>query len=336
MTIEIEKLEQLDNLLSKSCKGLYKGFTKSKEDIDLTVVKTGIFSIDLNIGGWPLGRIVEIRGATSSGKTSLSLSLIAKLQQRHYNSLWIDAESVYTDKYARACGVDTERLGVLKPNNMEECLEALRIVTKSGAVHFIWVDSLAALIPSEQEDKDITGGQLGRRAALMSKILPELSRNCGASECSIIWLNQERVGNLSTYGNPNVGTGGKALPYYSSLIIETRKGAYTEDKSIKLGHQCHIKITKSKLLSCLPFTEFDLPLKYFDSNTEEAGIDFIEDLFKVAIQLGAISKAGSYFSFKDKKAQGTSSFIELIKSDNQLFESIFNTTLELYAKKERD
>jgi len=334
MGIDLDKLEQLDNLLSKSCKGVYKGFTKSKEEIDLVLVKTGIFSIDHYIGGWPLGRLIEIRGATSSGKTSLSLSIIGKLQEKGYNSFWIDAESVYTDKYARACGVDVDRLGMLKPSNMEECLEALRIITKSGAVEYIWIDSLAALIPSEQEDKDIAGGQLGRRAALMSKILPELSRNCGANNCSLIWLNQERVGSINSYGNPNVGTGGKALPYYSSLILETRRGVFTEDKSIRLGHQCHIKVTKSKLVTCLPYTEFDLPLRYFNPQTNEAGIDFIDDLVKIAIQVGCIVKQGSYYSYLDTRTHGLAPLTEYIRNNPSIFESLLNTTLETYAKKE--
>jgi recombination protein RecA len=317
---QVEQLKALDKLLSSSCKGAYSGTYMKGNHQQVTYVPTGCPSLDKLLVGWPLGRVIECRGGFSSGKSTLSLFLIGAMQRAGYINMLIDAEAVYTEEYGQACGVDNNSLIYLRPNTMEDCIEAIRIGLNSGLIKFIWIDSLSALVPNNEVSKDVGEGTLAIRARLMSTYLPQIVNLCAKHAASVIWLNQERTTNIGGYGPSKSGTGGKALPYYASLILETSKDGYIEEGANKVGHNMKIKVTKSKL-SAKPFTEVTLPINYPNSD-KSVGVDVTQDVINQAVSLGIVEKRASWVLYKDIKEQGFTNFSNLIISNKELFEEI--------------
>lgn len=323
----LEELKNLDKLISSSCKGTYKGKYINEYKAETKYINTECVSIDLLLKGLPLGRIIECRGGYSSGKSTLCFYLIGAMQKKGYINMLIDSEASYTEDYGELCGINTEDLIYLRPDSMEDCIEGIRVGLSSGLIKFIWIDSLSALVPSNEVDKDIGGGTLATRARLMSTYLPQIVNLCAKYEASVIWINQERTTNIGGYGASKSGTGGKALPFYASLILDISKESYIEDDD-KIGQNTKIKVIKSKL-KAKPFQEAIIPINYPNYDNGIGGVDLETDMLNKAIDLGIIEKRGSWFIFEDEKEQGQSKIIDLIKQRPDLKERVKNNLYKI-------
>jgi len=306
--VKEEDLKQLDKLISSSCKGTYRSQYSKSYKADTKYVNTDCVSLDVLLKGWPVGRVVEFRGGYSSGKSTLCFYLIGAMQKNGYLNMLIDSEATYTEDYGKLCGIDTDKLIYLRPDSMEDCIEAIRIGLSSNLIKFIWIDSLSALVPSNEVSKDIGGGTLAARARLMSTYLPQIVNLCAKYEASVIWTNQERTSSIGGYGPSKAGTGGKALPYYASLILTINKQSYIEDNE-KDGHISEITVLKSKL-KAKPFQKALIPIRYPDE--DKGGLDIDTDIINNAIDLGIVQKKGSWYSFGELKEQGLNNFLKAI------------------------
>ena len=325
---QVDKLKALDKLLSSSCKGTFNGTYIKSSPQEVTYIPTECPSLDRLLGGLPLGRVIEFRGGYSSGKSSLSLYLIGVMQKAGYINMMIDAEAVYTEEYGEACGVDNNTLIYLRPNTMEDCIEAIRIGLSSDLIKFIWIDSLSALVPNNEVTKDVGEGTLAVRARLMSSYLPQIVNLCARHNASVIWLNQERTSNIGGYGPSKAGTGGKALPFYASLILEVSRESYIEEAGVKLGHNIRLKVIKSKL-TAKPFSEATIPLNY-PSSSKPTGIDVTQDVINQVIQCNIVQRKGSWVCYKDIKEQGIVNFSNLVYQNPQLlaeFKTLLSSNL---------
>ena len=278
--------------------------------LKVDAISTGSLTLDLatGIGGLPKGRIIEIYGPESSGKTTLALHCVAECQKLGGEAAFIDAEHALDPTYAQALGVNVDSLLVSQPDNGEQALEITEQLVRSGAVDIIVVDSVAALVPRSELEGDMGDSHVGLHARLMSQALRKLTGAINKSNCIIIFINQlrEKVGVI--YGNPEVTTGGRALKFYSSMRIDVRKTEQLKAPGNEfIGSRTRAKIVKNKVAP--PFKQAEFDIMY------GTGIDKIGEIADLAVTLGIVSKGGAWFTYGEERFQGKEKFKEYIKAN---------------------
>ena len=298
-----------------------------KERVDVDVIPSGSLLIDevLGVGGYPRGRIIEIFGPESSGKTTLALHAIAECQRQGGRAAFIDAEHAIDPVYAKNLGVDIDELILSQPDNGEQALEIVEMLAKSKAIDLIVVDSVAALVPQSEIDGLMSDNSVGSQARLMSKAMRKLVGFLNKASCAIIFLNQlrEKVGVM--YGNPETTSGGRALKYSASIRIDIRRTEALKTGSEIYGNTCKVKIVKNKVAP--PFKQCEIDIIYGQGISKEG------EILDRSVALGIIKKCGSWFEYNGSKiAQGRESAKDYIKNNPavaaELLEKITTGTIE--------
>ncbi|MDO4626728.1 MAG: recombinase RecA [Pasteurellaceae bacterium] len=266
-----------------------------KPDMDVETISTGSISLDaaLGIGGLPMGRIVEIFGPESSGKTTLTLSVIAEAQKAGKVCAFIDAEHALDPIYAANLGVDVKELYISQPDNGEQALEICDALVRSGAIDVIIVDSVAALTPKAEIEGDMGDSHVGLQARLMSQALRKLTGQIKNSNCLVVFINQIRMKIGVMFGNPETTTGGNALKFYSSVRLDIRRVGSVKEGDQAIGNETRVKVVKNKLAA--PFKQVDFQIMYGE------GISKVGELIELGAIAKLIKKSGSWYAYKDIK-----------------------------------
>lgn len=321
MSENAEKQKALQLTLDKLEKSYGKGAVMKLSDesvIDVPSIPTGSVSLDiaLGIGGVPRGRIVEIYGPESSGKTTLTLHCIAEAQKQGGMAAFIDAEHAFDRVYAEKLGIDTENLLISQPDNGEQALEIAEHLIRSGAIDIIVIDSVAALVPKAELEGEMGDSKMGLQARLMSQALRKLTGAINKTGCTCIFINQlrEKIGVM--FGNPETTTGGNALKFYSSVRLDIRRiGQIKESADNVLGNRTRVKVVKNKVAPPFKVVEFDI--MYGE------GISKVGEIIDLGVELGIINKAGSWFSYKGNKlGQGRDSVKSLLLDNPELMDEM--------------
>lgn len=297
--------------------------------LKIDAISTGSLTLDLatGIGGLPKGRIIEIYGPESSGKTTLALHCVAQAQKQGGEAAFIDAEHALDPDYAANLGVDVDSLLVSQPDNGEQALEITEQLVRSAAIDIIVVDSVAALVPKSEIEGDMGDSHVGLHARLMSQALRKLAGAINKSNCIIVFINQlrEKVGVM--YGNPEVTTGGRALKFYATMRIDVRKGEAIKVGSDTIGSHTKVKIVKNKVAPPFKNAEFDIMYG--------TGIDRNGEICDVAVEEGIIKKSGSWFSYGDKRlGQGREKVKELFVNEPEFADEITQKVMAALKSKE--
>lgn len=285
--------------------------------MDIDTISTGSLSLDIatGIGGYPLGRIIEIYGPESSGKTTLAIHAVAEAQKIGLKAAYIDAENAFDREYASALGVDVNRLYFAQPDCGEDCLDIATKLISSGKIGICVIDSVAALIPKAELEGAMGDSRVGLQARLMSQALRKMVGIIKKSNCLCIFINQirEKIGVL--FGNPETTTGGNALKFYASMRLEVRKSSQIKDGDEVTANLTKVKIVKNKCAP--PFRKAEFEIEY------GKGINKFNEVIEMAINLDIIHKSGSWFSYDNTKiGQGKQTVIEILKDNPELFEEI--------------
>ena len=320
-------MDKREQALSEAFKAIEKQFGKGsimklgdEADHKIDFVSTGSLALNasLGIGGYPRGRIIEIYGHESSGKTTLALHAIAEVQKAGGYAAFIDAEHALDPNYAKNLGVDIDNLILSQPDTGEQALEITEALIRSGAVEIVVIDSVAALVPQAENDGDMGQAQVGAQARLMSQAMRKLSGIINKTNCIAIFINQirEKVG--IAYGNPETTTGGKALKFYSSIRLEVRKGEAIKNGTEIVGNKVAIKVVKNKVAP--PFKVANVDVIY------GSGISKCGELIDFAVENNVIVKSGSWFSYNGEKiGQGRENVKEYLNNNQGIY-------LEIEAK----
>ena len=295
----------------------------SQPDQNLDVVSTGSFTLDLalGVGGLPRGRIVEIYGPESSGKTTLTLHILAEMQKLGGTCAFIDAEHALDVKYAKALGVKVDDLLLSQPDSGEQALEIAEALVRSGAIDVLVVDSVAALTTKAEIDGEMGDSHVGQLARLMSQAMRKLTAVISKSKCVAIFINQvrEKIGVM--YGNPETTPGGRALKFYASVRMEVRRGEPIKDGSSQIGNRTKVKINKNKVAP--PFREAEFDILYGQ------GISRTGEVIDVAVELGIVKKGGAWFSYEDQKlGQGRENAKKTLEENPDLMKEIEDKIME--------
>ena len=318
--INPEKLKVLSAVMDKIEKDFGKGAImkmSSKRVDEVPVIPSGSITIDqaLGIGGYPKGRVIEIFGPESSGKTTLAIHAIAEAQKAGGIAAFIDAEHAFDSAYARKLGVDIDELLISQPDNGEQALEIADHLIRSSAIDIVVIDSVAALTPKAEIEGEMGESKMGLQARLMSQALRKLTASISKTRTVCIFINQLRDKIGVVYGNPETTTGGNALKFYASVRIDIRKASVIKDGEEQLGARAKVKIVKNKLAP--PFRRAEFDIMYGE------GISKIGEIIDLGVDLGILKKSGSWFSYGERKiGQGRDSVKELLKSDEALRDEI--------------
>lgn len=262
--------------------------------VDVELISSGALSLDLALGGgYPKGRIVEVYGPESSGKTTLTLHAIAEMQKKGGTAAFIDAEHALDPAYARRLGVDTDNLLVSQPDNGEQALEIVETLVRSNAVDLIVVDSVAALVPQAEIDGEMGDSHMGLQARLMSQALRKLTGSINKSKTIVIFINQIRMKIGVMFGNPETTTGGNALKFYASVRLDIRRTGQIKAGEDIIGNRTKVKVVKNKIAPPFRVAEFDIMYN--------EGISKTGDVLDLAVQHGIVGKAGAWFDYADAK-----------------------------------
>lgn len=331
MELETSQKEQiLKSVISQIEKEFGKGSIMKlgqQERLQVEAISTGSLVLDLalGVGGFPRGRISEIFGQESSGKTTLALTAIANAQKNGGIAAFIDAEHALDPEYAKKLGVDIDNLYISQPDSGEQALAIVEMLAKSNAVDIIVIDSVAALVPQAEIEGQIGDQFIGLQARLMSQALRKLTTIVGKSKTAVIFINQvrEKVGVM--FGNPETTPGGRALKFYASVRIELRKIDNIKKGEVNVGARVKAKVVKNKVAP--PFREAQFNIIF------GKGIDKIGEIADLATELNIISKSGSWYSFGDEKiGQGKEKLIEYLENNPNLVEEIENKIKEIMSK----
>ena len=284
---------------------------------DVQVIPSGSVALDhaLGVGGYPRGRIIEIYGPESSGKTTLAIHAIAEAQKQGGIAAMIDAEHAFDRTYAKALGVNLETLLISQPDNGEQALEIADNLIRSGAVDIVVIDSVAALTPKAEIEGEMGDNKVGLQARLMSQALRKLTANISKTNTCCIFINQlrEKIGVM--FGNPETTTGGNALKFYASVRIDVRRVTQLKDGEEALGNRTRVKVVKNKMAT--PFKKAEFDIVYGE------GISKVGEVIDLGVEYNVISKSGSWFSYNDQKlAQGREATKQLLKDNPELCEEI--------------
>ncbi|MDU1202444.1 MAG: recombinase RecA [Clostridiales bacterium] len=328
MTIEKEKLDALNHVLGKIEKDFGKGSIMRLGEASSMVVdsiSTGSIGLDIavGIGGLPRGRIVEIYGPESSGKTTVALHTVAEAQRNGGIAAFIDAEHALDPVYARALGVDVDNLIISQPDTGEQALEITEALIRSGAIDIIVIDSVAALVPKAEIEGDMGDSHVGLQARLMSQALRKLTGSIKKSNCVAIFINQlrEKVGIM--FGNPETTTGGRALKFYSSVRLDVRKIDTIKQGDKILGSRTRVKVVKNKVAP--PFKQAEFDIMYGE------GISKIGDLLDIAANVDIVKKSGSWYNYQDiKLGQGRENVKKFLADNMDLTNEIEEKVRKYY------
>ncbi len=278
---------------------------RTRESVE--VIPTGSFALDraLGVGGIPRGRVIEIFGPESTGKTSLALSMVAQAQKRGGLCAFVDAEHALDLGYAEKLGVDTAHLMISQPDYGEQALEVVDILVTEGGVDLIVVDSVAALVPKAEIEGEMTDQQVGLQARLMSKALRKITAHCAKSRTAVVFINQIRMKIGVMFGSPETTPGGQALKFFSSVRMDIRRTGHVKEQETILGNRVKVKIVKNKVAP--PFAVAELELRY------DRGISRVHELFDLAVETGMIQKSGSWYSLNGERlGQGRERAVEAL------------------------
>ena len=326
-----EKLKVLNSTLEKLEKTFGKGAIMRLSDTpveDIDVIPTGSLTLDLalGVGGLPKGRIIEIYGPESSGKTTLAIHAIAEAQKAGGIAAFIDAEHAFDRSYAEKLGVNTADLLVSQPDNGEQALEIADNLIRSGAIDIIVIDSVAALTPKSEIEGDMGDSKMGLQARLMSQALRKLTATISKTGCCCIFINQlrEKIGVL--FGNPETTTGGNALKFYASVRLDIRRTSQLKDGDLAAGNRVKVKVVKNKVAPPFRTAEFDI---LFGEGISKTG-----EIIDLGVDYNIIKKSGSWFSYNDSKlAQGRDAVKQLLNDNPELMEELETKIREAVAEK---
>ena len=318
--VNAEKLKALQATLDKIEKDFGKGTIMKLGDqpkFDVSIIPTGSIALDhaLGIGGYPRGRVIEIYGPESSGKTTLAIHAVAEAQKAGGIAAIIDAEHAFDRTYAKKLGVNVDTLLISQPDNGEQALEIADSLIRSGAVDIVVIDSVAALTPKAEIEGDMGDSKMGLQARLMSQALRKLTANISKTNTCCIFINQlrEKIGIM--FGNPETTTGGNALKFYASVRLDVRKLNQIKDGDDPTGNRARVKIVKNKMAPPFRKAEFDIVFG--------EGISRVGEIVDLGVELDIIKKSGSWFSYGDSKlAQGREAVKQLLKDNPELCEEI--------------
>ena len=318
-----EKLKALDAAIGQIEKQYGKGAVMKLGDpsaqMNVETIPTGALSLDiaLGLGGIPKGRIVEIYGPESSGKTTVTLHMIAEVQKRGGIAGFIDAEHALDPVYAKNIGVDIDNLYISQPDNGEQALEITETMVRSGAIDIIVVDSVAALVPKAEIDGDMGDSHVGLQARLMSQALRKLTAIISKSNCTVIFINQlrEKVGVM--FGNPETTTGGRALKFYASVRMDVRRIESLKQGGEVIGNRTKVKVVKNKIAPPFKEAEFDI---MFGEGISTAG-----DILDLAAGIDVINKSGAWYAYEGNKiGQGRENAKQYLKENPAIMEAVEN------------
>ncbi len=330
----VEKAKSKEEALEEAIKSIEKTYGKGsimklgdRPNVDVDAIPTGSLCLNLalGIGGYPKGRIIEIYGPESSGKTTFALHAIAECQARGGRAAFVDAEHAIDPVYAKNLGVNTDELILSQPDNGEQALEIVQMLAQSNAIDIIVVDSVAALVPQAEIEGEMGDAQVGLQARLMSKAMRKLAGILNKSECTIIFINQlrEKVGVV--YGNPETTTGGRALKFYASIRIEIRRGEAIKVGSDIVGNAVNVKVVKNKVAP--PFKTCKVDVIFGQ------GISKYGEAVDLGVQSGYVKKAGSWYEINGERiGQGRDTAIEYLKQHDDVYKAVVDSIMHMEAK----
>ena len=320
------KKQSLDNALKQIEKEYGQGTIMklgTKDIVEVGSISTGSFGLDnaLGIGGLPKGRVVEIYGPESSGKTTLTLQVIAECQKAGGSAAFIDAEHALDPEYAKALGVDIDELVVSQPDTGEQALEVTDTLIQSKSLDVIVVDSVAALVPRAELEGDMGDSHVGLQARLMSQALRKITGNIQKSNTMVIFINQIRMKIGVMFGNPETTSGGNALKFYSSVRLDIRRVGAIKDADEIIGNETRVKVVKNKVAP--PFKVVDFQILY------GKGINRIGEVIEYAVKKDVVEKSGSWYSYKGEKiGQGLNKATEFLRENIKILNEIEKASLE--------
>jgi len=317
---KIAKLKALQLTLDKLDKSYGKGAVMKMGDVvsqDVEVISSGSLGLDLalGVGGYPKGRIIEIFGPESSGKTTLAIHAMAEAQKAGGVAAFIDAEHAFDRFYAANLGVDIDNLIISQPDYGEQALEIADHLISSGAIDIIVIDSVAALVPKSEIEGEMGDSKMGLHARLMSQAMRKLTGTIHKTNCTVIFINQlrEKIGVM--FGNPETTTGGNALKFYASVRLDIRRRTQIKDGDKVIGNSTKVKVVKNKVAPPFQISEFDIMYGQ--------GISKVGEILDLGVEYGVVKKSGSWFSYGDTKlGQGRDAVKSLIKDNPELAEEL--------------
>lgn len=320
MSEQKEKLKALQQTIERLEKSYGKGIVMKMDDkhkVNVEVISTGSFGLDLalGVGGFPRGRIVEIYGPESSGKTTIALHTIAEAQKKGGICAFIDAEHAFDKLYAQKLGIDTSNLLISQPDDGEQALEIADNLVRSGAIDVLVIDSVAALVPRAELEGDMGDSKVGLHARLMSQALRKLTGTIHKTGCIAIFINQlrEKIGVM--FGNPETTTGGNALKFYASIRLDIRRNAQIKDGDEIIGNRTKVKVAKNKVAPPFRVVEFDIMYG--------KGISRVGEVLDIAVDANIVQKSGSWFSYDGTKlGQGRDTVKSLLEDNPELLADI--------------
>jgi len=317
----MEKNKALDAAMAQIERAFGKGsimrMGARSGDEQIEVIPSGSLGLDLavGIGGLPRGRIIEIYGPESSGKTTLALHAIAEAQKRGGTCAFVDAEHALDPTYARKLGVDVDNLLISQPDAGEQALEIADTLVRSGAIDVLVIDSVAALVPRAELEGEMGDSHMGLHARLMSQALRKITGSVSRSNCMLIFLNQIRMKIGVMFGNPETTTGGNALKFYASLRLEIRRIGQIKDRDEVVGNQTRVKVVKNKLAP--PFRQVEFDIMYGE------GISKVGELIDLGVKAGVVEKSGSWFSYDSQRVgQGRENAKQFLRDHKEIADAI--------------
>lgn len=334
MSIDKEKLSALNAVMGKIEKDFGKGSIMKLGEataMEVDVISTGSIGLDIavGIGGLPRGRIIEVYGPESSGKTTVALHTIAEAQKNGGIAAFIDAEHALDPVYAKALGVNIDDLIISQPDTGEQALEIAEALIRSGAIDIIVIDSVAALVPRAEIEGDMGDSHVGLQARLMSQALRKLTGSIKKSNCVAIFINQlrEKVGIM--FGNPETTTGGRALKFYSSVRLEVRRTDTIKQGDSVIGSRTRVKVVKNKVAP--PFKQAEFDIMYGE------GISKVGDLLDIATEIDIIKKSGAWYSYNETRlGQGRENVKKFLMDNKDLMEEVDKKVRDYYKLNEKE